>query len=114
VAVAIEYQKTGREGVARIEFPDPGDAGVVVALARQPGPGFEHEHAEAALVAEERDVGGEVQTFREDLDLVAFRHDDVFPVAGIEEGPLLGAYRIECICHDRRRRERNAGKHEHR
>jgi len=57
------------------------------------------------VVAFERDVGGKVEAFREDLDLVAGRNEDVVAVSRVELDVLTGARRISDGRRVRRRRQ---------
>src|SRR6185312_13520521 len=95
---AVENQNIRREWIVRSE---PASVAVVadpvVALARQASAGFEHVGLEVLLVADERNVGREVQAFCEDFDLEASRDNDVFTVAGIVENAFTFAVLIDAV-----------------
>src|SRR5256885_15383312 len=69
VAVAVENEKVRSERVFGIEPPDSGHLRVVVARAREPRPGFQHQHAKVVLAAEKSDVGGKTQALGEHFHL---------------------------------------------
>src|SRR5207302_2285230 len=88
VAVAVENEKVWSERVVRVEPADLGHLGVIVAGARQPRSGFEHQHTKVVLAAEKGDVGGKIKPFREHFHLVAVRHHDILGVSRIDEHGL--------------------------
>src|SRR4029453_7166387 len=78
-----------------------------VALARYSRTRLGHEDLEVAIVALERDTGGEVQARGEDFYLVAGGYDDVLSTAGVEDDLFA---RAGSIAEDHRTGER--GGHE--
>src|SRR5262249_38133872 len=105
VAVAVEYREARRERIVRVELAYARDLGGVVAAAREAGSGLEHPHLENVLVAEEGDVGREIQALREHFHLVAVRDDDVLAVSWVELDGFDGTDRVGYIGGDRRQRE---------
>jgi hypothetical protein len=94
VAVLVEDQDVGREGVGRARGRITGSL-PVVAGARQSGAGLHHQNLEVPLAALEGDRGREVETLGEELDLVARRGDDVLAVARVVGRRLIGAVLVQ-------------------
>jgi len=107
LAVLIEDEDVGREGIRGRELAADYGAGLVVAPARKAVPGFEHIHLEVVLVAREGDANREVQARGEDRDLEARRDDDVLRRTWTVERGVVRADRVGKDHGKRRRRHRH-------
>ena len=109
LAVLVQHPDVRQERIVR---GGPGIPHGGVADAGQRGAGLRHVHLELMLVAFERDVGREIQAFREDFDLVAGRNEDVVTVSRIELDVLSGAKSVGDRRGLRRRRRPRDGQHQ--
>jgi hypothetical protein len=108
--VVVEDHDVGRKRVVRSEAGRVAVvAHAVIAFTRQAGAGLQHIGFEIVLVADESDIGGEIQSLCENFDLESLRYDDVFAVAGVVVNAFPGAILVHPIGARKRRSGREAG-----